>query len=231
MKLLTPEALERGLACLERMKAIADGFDAALRAVATSAIREAANAGEFIDRAADEAGVGIEVISGVEEARLIHLGVLQAVPVFDRRLLLVDVGGGSTELLIGECGETLAARSLKIGAVRLTDRFFPGGKVAADAVEACRNHVRSLIEHFHRAVTTHGFEVAVASSGTAETVARIAHARTGAEPLRTYNCFEFSRGELDDVVARLVKHRTASARTKVPGLEAARAPTSSSPGR
>ena len=67
----------------------------------------------------------VEVISGVEEARLIHLGVLQAVPVFDRRLLLVDIGGGSTELLIGECGETIAARSLKVGAVRLTDRFFP----------------------------------------------------------------------------------------------------------
>ena len=60
----------------------------------------------------------VEVISGIEEARLIHLGVLQAVPVFDRRLLLVDVGGGSTELLIGECGEALAARSLKVGAVR-----------------------------------------------------------------------------------------------------------------
>jgi exopolyphosphatase/guanosine-5'-triphosphate,3'-diphosphate pyrophosphatase len=223
MKLLTPEALERGLACLTRMKAIADGFAASLRAVATSAVREAANAGDFIDRAARETGVSVEVISGVEEARLIQLGVLQAVPVFDRRLLLVDIGGGSTELLIGECGEPLAARSLKIGAVRLTDRFFPGGKVAADSIKACRNHVRSLIEHFHREVTKHGFEVAVASSGTAETVARVAHALTGAEPLRTYNCFEFSRNALDDVVARLVKHRTASARTKVPGLEAHRA--------
>jgi exopolyphosphatase/guanosine-5'-triphosphate,3'-diphosphate pyrophosphatase len=223
MKLLTPDALQRGLACLTRMKGIADGFDADLRAVATSAIREATNARQFIERAAAEADVHVEVISGVEEARLIHLGVLQAVPVFDRRVLLVDIGGGSTELLIGECAETLAARSLKVGAVRLTDRFFPGGKIAPDAVKACRNHVRSMIEHFHREVTTYGFEVAVAASGTAETVARIAHAVTGAEPLRTYNCFEFSRDALDDVVARLVKHRTAAARTKVPGLEAHRA--------
>ena len=223
MKLLTDDALIRGLSCLTRMKGLADGFDASLRAVATSAVREASNARQFIDRAASEAGVYVEVISGVEEARLIHLGVLQAVPVFDRRVLLVDVGGGSTELLIGECGETIAARSLKVGAVRLTDRFFPGGKVAVNAVEACRNHVRSLIEHFHREITTHGFEVAVASSGTAETVARIAHAATGAEPLRTYNCFEVGRDALDDVVARLIKHRTAAARTKVPGLEANRA--------
>ena len=102
--------------------------------------------------------------------------------------MLVDVGGGSTELLIGECGETLAARSLKVGAVRLTDRFFPAAR-SPRALKDCRNHVRSLIEHFHREVTRHGFEVAVASSGTAETVARIARA-SGAEPLRTYNCFE-----------------------------------------
>ena len=223
MKLLTEDAVDRGLACLTRMKGLADGFDATLRAVATSAVREAANARQFIDRAASEAGVPVEVISGFEEARLIHLGVLQAVPVFDRRVLLVDIGGGSTELLIGECGETIAARSLKVGAVRLTDRFFPGGKIADGAVNACRDHVRSMIEHFHREITTHGFEVAVASSGTAETVARIAHAVTGSEPLRTYNCFEVERAALDDVLARLVKHRTAAARTKVPGLEAHRA--------
>jgi exopolyphosphatase/guanosine-5'-triphosphate,3'-diphosphate pyrophosphatase len=223
MKLLTPDAIERGLACLARMKGIADGFDAVLRAVATSAIREAANAGEFIARAEAEAGVRVEVISGIEEARLIHLGVLQAVPVFDRRLLLVDIGGGSTELLIGESGEMLAARSLKLGAVRLTDRFFPSGEVNSGAVKECRNHVRSLLAHFQREVSTLGFEVAVASSGTAESVARITRALSGAEPLRTYNCFEFSRDDLDDVVARLVKHRTAAARTRVPGLEAHRA--------
>jgi exopolyphosphatase/guanosine-5'-triphosphate,3'-diphosphate pyrophosphatase len=223
MKLLAPDALERGLACLSRMKGIADGFEAISRAVATSAIREAANSRQFIDRAAEEAGVRVEVISGLEEARLIQLGVLQAVPVFDRRLLLVDVGGGSTELLLGECGEPLAARSLKIGAVRLTDRFFPEGRVTNDAVKACRDHVRSLIEHFHRDVVRLGFEVAVASSGTAETVARIAHATSGAEPLRTYNCFEIGREALDDVVARLVKHRTAAGRVKVPGLDARRA--------
>ena len=76
-----------------------------------------------------EAKVDIEVISGSEEARLIHLGVLQAVPVFDQRLILVDIGGGSTEVLVGEHGETLAARSFKLGAVRLTDRFFPGGTI------------------------------------------------------------------------------------------------------
>lgn len=223
MKMLSTDAMDRGIACLTRLRGIAESFDAVLRAVATSATREAVNSREFIERADREAGVEIEVISGLEEARLIHLGVLQAVPVFDRRLLLIDVGGGSTELLIGECGETLAARSLKLGAVRLTDRFFPHGDVTAKTVKAARNYIRGVIEHFSRDVDEHGFNVAVASSGTAETVARIVHARTGADPLRTYNCFEFTADELAGVVEELIGHRHASTRVKVRGLDAHRA--------
>ena len=107
MKLLEPDAIDRGIAALTRCRQIAEVHGARLYAVATSAVREAENADEFLRRARDEAGVEVEVVSGVEEARLIHLGVLQAVPVFDKRLLLVDIGGGSTEILVGERGEGL----------------------------------------------------------------------------------------------------------------------------
>ena len=223
MKELSADAIERGIACLRRMRRIADSYGATLRAVATSAVREAANAGVFLERARREAGIDIEVISGAEEARLIHLGVLQAVPVFDRRLLLVDIGGGSTELLIGEKGETLAARSFKLGAVRLTDRFFPGGDVTAKQVAACRAYIRGILSHFQREVDEHGFDVAVASSGTAEAVAHVAHAMTGGEPLRTYNCFEMSAADVSAVVAELARHRTAATRSRVVGLEPGRA--------
>jgi exopolyphosphatase/guanosine-5'-triphosphate,3'-diphosphate pyrophosphatase len=224
MKELSPDAIDRGVAALTRMRRIADSYDATLRAVATSAVREAANADEFLQRARHEAHVDIEVISGVEEARLIQLGVLQAVPVFDDRMLLVDIGGGSTELLLGERGETLAARSFKLGAVRLTDRFFPDGRVSSKAVTACRRYVRFLLSHFEPAVAQYGFDVAVASSGTAETLTRLAHAASGAEPLRTYNCATLSRRDLDAVVDELLRHRTAATRrAKVRGLEAARA--------
>jgi exopolyphosphatase/guanosine-5'-triphosphate,3'-diphosphate pyrophosphatase len=223
MKELAPEAVERGLACLRRMRRIVDSYGATLRAVATSAVREAANAAVFLDRARREAGIEIEVISGAEEARLIHLGVLQAVPVFERRLLLVDIGGGSTELLLGEKGETLAARSFKLGAVRLTDRFFPEGVATAKQVTACRDHVRSILSHFQREVDAYGFEVAVASSGTAEAVAHVAHALSGAEALKTYNCYEIPVDDVRRVVAELTRHRTAAARARVPGLEPGRA--------
>jgi exopolyphosphatase/guanosine-5'-triphosphate,3'-diphosphate pyrophosphatase len=223
MKELAPDAIERGIACLRRMRRIVESYGATLRAVATSAVREAGNAATFIERARREAGIDVEVISGAEEARLIYLGVLQALPVFDRRLLLVDIGGGSTELLIGEKGETLAARSFKVGAVRLTDRFFPGGDATPKQVTACREYIRGFLSNFEREAEQHGFEVAVASSGTAEAVAHVAHAMRGAEPLHTYNCYELSADDVHAVVAELARHRTASARARVKGLEPQRA--------
>ncbi|TVR26705.1 MAG: Ppx/GppA family phosphatase [Ilumatobacter sp.] len=224
MKELSDASIDRAVACLRRMRRIAESHGASeIRTVATSATREAANASAFIERARDEAGVEIEVISGLEEARLIHLGILQAVPVFDQRVLLVDIGGGSTEILIGERGETLAARSFKLGAVRLTDRFFPDGEVSDGSIADCREYIRSVLTHFEREADEYGFDVAVASSGTAEAIARMVHAHRGGPALRTFNCFEFTRDELTDVVERLCAARSPQQRAKISGLDSGRA--------
>ncbi len=223
MKVLSSDAIERGVSALRRMRLVADSHGATVRAVATSAVREAENAEVFIGRARREAGIEVEVISGLEEARLIYLGVLQAVPAFDKRLFLVDIGGGSTEVLVGERGITLAARSFKLGAVRITDRFFPGGNSTPRAVEECRTYVRSILVGFEREVTRNGFDIAIASSGTAETVALLVASRRGTHPLHTYNRFEFTRAELDEVVEALTAKPTAAARASIPGLEAGRA--------
>src|SRR5690349_20645634 len=102
MKVLAPDAIDRAVDSLRRMRQLADRAGAEVHAVATSAVREAGNRGELLRRAADEAGVEVHVVSGAEEARLIHLGVLQAVSIFDQRHLVVDIGGGSTEIIVGE---------------------------------------------------------------------------------------------------------------------------------
>lgn len=224
MKQLAVEAMDRGIAALQRMQHIATSHGATMRAVATSAVREADNAAVFIDRAKAEAGVDVEVISGLEEARLIHLGVLQSVPAFDQRLLLVDIGGGSTEVLVGEQGRTLAARSFKLGAVRLTDRFFPSGITTNASVKACQSFARSILAGFEREVTELAPSIAIASSGTAETIAHLIHAKRAGPPLRTFNRFEFSRDELDAMTNRLARATTPTARlAAVRGLDAARA--------
>ncbi len=222
MKELSPDAMDRGIETLARFKRIADISDAAVRAVATSAVREAENHDEFVRRARVEAGVEVEVISGVEEARLIHLGVLQSLPVFDRRLLLCDIGGGSTELLIGQRGEVLAARSLKLGAVRLTSRFFGGQRLHPAAVTACRRFVRSSLAPFVREVETHGFSIAVGSSGTILALTSMARAAAG-DAVRTLNAATLTADELDDVVARIVTAKSVAARAKLDGLDAGRA--------
>ncbi|MGZ4762176.1 MAG: Ppx/GppA phosphatase family protein [Ilumatobacteraceae bacterium] len=223
MKVLSADAMDRGISSLRRMQRIAAAHNAPVRAVATSAVREAGNADVFLNRARREAKVEIEVISGLEEARLIHLGVLQAVPAFDQRLILVDIGGGSTEVLVGERGETLTARSFKLGAVRLTDRFFPGGIVTTKALSDCRSYIRSILATFEREVEELGFDIAIASSGTAETIARMIHAARDDTPLHTFNRFEFAVVELQSITDTLAKRRSSDDRRGIPGLDPTRA--------
>jgi exopolyphosphatase/guanosine-5'-triphosphate,3'-diphosphate pyrophosphatase len=224
MKELTPEAIDRGIAALARFRQVADISDAPVTAVATSAVREAENAEVFIDRARDEAGVEVEVISGVEEARLIQLGILQAVPVFDRRLLLIDIGGGSTEVLIGERGETLAVRSFKLGAIRLTRRFFKTDRIHPGAVDACRRHVGAMLAPMAREVERLGFDVSVGSSGTIEAIAQLANAaRPDAAPLRSLTNATFTRKEAEAVVRTLAGASTVEGRLAIDGMEPGRA--------
>ena len=124
IKLIKEDAQLRAIQTLKRFKGIADSHQAAVRAVATSAVRESLNKIEFIKRVFEQTGIEIETISGNEEARMIYLGILRAVPIFEKKVLVIDIGGGSTELLVGEKGKTLYSTSLKLGAVRLTQRFF-----------------------------------------------------------------------------------------------------------
>jgi exopolyphosphatase / guanosine-5'-triphosphate,3'-diphosphate pyrophosphatase len=222
MKLLSPDAIDRGIAALTRLRQVADISAAEVTAVATSAVREAENADDFLRRARHEAGVEVEVISGTEEARLIHLGVLQAVPVYDRRLIMIDIGGGSTEVLVGERSEILAVRSFKLGAIRLTRRFFRTDRVHPGAVDACRRYVDAMLAPLAREVARLGFEVAVGSSGTIEAVAAMVHADQDDAPPRTVDNATVTAAETRSTVKRLAALSLAK-RREVAGLEASRA--------
>ena len=219
MRELSPEAIDRAVAALERFRRLADVHGAPVRAVATSAVREAENRAELIDRAEDEAGVEIEVISGVEEARLIHLGVLQSLELYDRRLLLCDIGGGSVELLIGEHGDTIASTSVKLGALRMTDRFFADGKASKASVTACRQHVRTVLSTFDRSVTRHGFEVAVGCAGTIEQVVRLARGLDGDAPIRTLNAARLKRKQVAKVAEAVLDAQRQGTLAGLPDLD------------
>ena len=224
MKRLTPDAIERAVAALGRFGRIAESAGAEVHAVATSAVREAENRDELLDRARSEAGVRVEVISGAEEARLIHLGVLQAVPVFDQRILVIDIGGGSTEFVLGSGGEIAEAVSLKLGAIRLTERFFAKEPVEPLAVEDCRTYLRSYLAAVKRMADRHGgFDVVVGSSGTILNVAEMVQAATGGEPLKQVSNASFTAAQLAEVVDAIVACSSAEERAKIPGLDPRRA--------
>jgi len=224
MKVLADDAMDRGIAALKRFRQLAEVWEAPIHAVATSAVREAENKEVFLQRARTEAGIDIEVISGVEEARLIHLGVIQSLAVMDKRLLVVDIGGGSTEVLVGLGGRTLTARSHKLGAIRLTERFFTNGsqlgeKVSPKRIERARKHIRSFLAETVADVKTTGFEMAIGSSGTIENIALMVQRLHADRPPLALNGFTFTRAELEKVVGLLTTAPDEKARAQIPGID------------
>lgn len=183
-RIITEPGEQRALAVIRRFQRAAAAKGARMRAVATSAVREAHNREPFVRRVAEVTGVDVEVISGQEEARLIYMGVLQAMPVHERRALCIDIGGGSTEVVLGHRGEALATTSLRLGHVGLTERCVgesvhgdePGASYATDdlLVEETRRAVASALAETdlrQMVEAAGGYEVAVGSSGTAATIA------------------------------------------------------------
>ena len=128
---LSPEARDRALDCLARFgQRIRDIPPQRVRAIATNTVRRLAAPQSFLMPAESALGHAIEVVSGREEARLIYLGVAHAQPPKDGHLrLVIDIGGGSTECIIGSGFEAIERESLQVGCVASTRRFFPGGKL------------------------------------------------------------------------------------------------------
>jgi exopolyphosphatase/guanosine-5'-triphosphate,3'-diphosphate pyrophosphatase len=219
MKYLQEDAMDRGIAALLRFRQLADSSQAGIRAVATSAVREALNKDVFLQRARQEAGIEVEVISGFEEARLIYLGILQTLPVFEKQILMIDIGGGSTEFLVGNAGEIIEANSLKLGAIRLTNRFFKDDPIDPKSVNKCREYVQAYLNPMARRVRNHGFEVAVGSSGTVLNIAQMIQVLRKQQPTRYLSNFVFSRLELSEVVKMLAKADTVKKRQKIEGLD------------
>ncbi len=225
IKRLSTDAIERAVNAIGRFKQIADLHNAKIRAVATSAVRESLNKSEFIEEVRNQTGVEVEVISGQEEARLIYLGILRAVPVYEKRALCIDIGGGSTELILGINGKIEFSRSIKIGAVRLTQKFFPEGKVTKSAIKECKKWVKGEIFHVTNYASKYGFEICVGSSGTIQSVGYILSEMTNKEitPNRILNNFEFTKDELSKVVDLILGAKTVQERKKIKGMDTKRA--------
>jgi exopolyphosphatase / guanosine-5'-triphosphate,3'-diphosphate pyrophosphatase len=144
---LTPAAMERAIAALRRCQELANSFNAeAIIAAATSAVREAPNGREFLERVQRELGLQVDLIAGEEEARRIYLGVLSAMEFNHQPHVIIDIGGGSTEIILGDGGEPRYLSSTKIGAVRLTELFVQTDPISDTDYRRLKTYVRGMLE-------------------------------------------------------------------------------------
>ena len=167
-------ALDRGWQALARFGKKLRGFEAGkVRAVATSAVREADNAQLFLHSAERHLGFRIDVISGHEEAQLVYAGVAHSLPGAEDMRLVVDIGGGSTELILGQGSQPLLTESIAIGSGTLGARYFPDGRIAPGALQEAERVAILQFEKVARRYRAQGWQQTIGSSGTARMLAKV----------------------------------------------------------
>lgn len=207
----------RAIACLSRFGERLRGFPpGAVRAVGTNTLRVAKNAPQLLAQAEAALGFPIEVIAGHEEARLIYLGVAHAMPRSGERRLVVDIGGGSTELIIGCRFKPLRLESLYMGCVSHTRRFFPEGRLTSKAMKAAELVAATELQTIRSEFERGHWQQAIGSSGTARAIAEVLEQRGGAPGQITLEGLE--------AVRELTLQAGEIRRLQLPGLREDRIP-------
>ena len=209
---LGEEAMQRGWDCLGRFAERLAGFKKTqVRAVATQTLREARNREVFLDRAQKILGFPIEVVSGREEARLIYQGVAHLLPQSDERRLVVDIGGRSTELILGQGYRPRFMDSYRVGSVAWSMRYFPEGDFTAEAFETAEVAAQAVLDEALGSCRREDWDLAYGSSGTVGAVGDVLQAVGWAEGLITQE-------GLDWLLDRLLKAGSAE-RLRIEGMK------------
>lgn len=224
---LTEEAMNRAISALKRCQDLALSLRADhIIATATSATREAGNGQQFLDRINQELGITVDLISGVEEARRIYLGVLSGMEFNQHPHVIIDIGGGSTEMILADSQELRFLSSTKVGAVRLTQDFVHTDPISVPEFEALKAYARGMLERPVEELKAHIKEgeilKLVGTSGTIETLA-IIHAldrlKTEPNPLTGY---QVSKKDIQNMIKRFAG-MTYEQRFNVDGMSDKRA--------
>ena len=220
---LTTEAMTAGLQALSRFRRLAESHGVEkILATATSAVREAKNGGDFLGRIASSTGIRPRVISGIEEARLIHLAAMYGVDVGSARAVVIDIGGGSVEITHGSSTAVQASKSFKLGAIRLTERFVRTDPLSRRDEQKLVAHIHGEIDRHCEAITNAGFDRVIGTSGTILSIGVVAATEArGAPPAEVRNLRVSSkqiRGVRKQMVALALRERL-----EVSGLDPQRA--------
>jgi exopolyphosphatase/guanosine-5'-triphosphate,3'-diphosphate pyrophosphatase len=224
---LKPEIIKKAIAALGRFQEVAKTINAeTIIAVATSAVREAPNGKDFLYRIETELGLSVNLISGQEEARRIYLGVLSGMEFHNQPHMIVDIGGGSTELVLGDSHQARTLTSTKVGAVRLTSELITTDPISNSEFLYLQSYTHGMLERsVDEILASLEFGESprlVGTSGTIETLAMI-HARENSSVIpSTLNGYQLSLKDLQELVNRLRK-LSNSERAAIPGMPDKRA--------
>ena len=220
--MVPPTAADQAVATVRRFRLLADAAGATeVLAKATSAIRRAANGGELVDRIRAETGVHVEVIGGLEEARLIFGAVRASVVLDPAPALCFDLGGGSLEVMVGDASSLMWATSVPLGVARLTADFVHSDPISKSDRRALRDHIAEVLAPVVAEVETFEPKLAVGSSGTLENLAEMVAARRDEDTPATLNQLTITRQEFLELHKDLLASK-ATERLRIDGLDARR---------
>ena len=222
---LSDIAMVRGVEVLRNFTTLArnKGYDRIV-ATATSAVREARNGGEFLRAVMKETSLRVRVVTGQEEARLIYIGIRHSMELSDSPSLIVDVGGGSVELIACNSEKMLLGRSLKLGAIRLKDKFLKKDPPTKGMVKEMEAAIEKDLRAALKASTYRSFEQIVATSGMAANLTEIIFLRRTGRPISQVNLATVDLKEIRAVEGQL-KKRNLRARLAIAGLDPKRVDT------
>ena len=219
---LTAEAMTAAIQALSTFKRLADAHRVdKILAVATSATREARNGGEFLARIHRETGIRAMVITANDEARLIHQAAVYGVDV-GGRAVVIDIGGGSVEITLGTATSVELARSFKLGAIRLTERFIKTDPLSEGDERRLEKHIRSEIDRYCEQITAAGFDRVVGTSGTILSLGVVAATEARGAPPAELRNLRVSSKQLRRV-RKEVRMASLESRLRMPGLDPRRA--------
>jgi exopolyphosphatase/guanosine-5'-triphosphate,3'-diphosphate pyrophosphatase len=219
---LTPEAMNAALQALSKFKRLAESHSVdEIVAVATSATREAENGGDFLRAIADETGIRAQVISGTEEARLIHQAAAYGLGLSGETSVAIDIGGGSVEITRGRGPTTEVGRSFKLGVIRLTERYVKSDPISRRDERKLVRHIESELDEYLKRIAKAGYDRVVGTSGTILSLGSVAAAQDGA-PAGSIRNRRVSARQLHRL-RKLLATLDIQKRLQVPGLDPKRA--------
>ena len=216
---LSAAAMKRGMEALGKYKRLAATHNVdKIIAVATSAIREASNGEDFLERIGREVGFWPKAISGEEEARLIYLAALHSIHLDGKRALVVDIGGGSVEMALGAGSRTEQAVSAKLGVLRMTERFVRSDPLSSKDEARLVDHVETVLSEGAGRIREAGFDCAIGTSGTILALGALAHAMDSGSPAESLHHVAVRAASIHALRKRLVAS-DLKARLRIPGLD------------